>query len=164
MAGTIYHLAKELLGTVDQLIITDGEAGFRLFFVCRALLRLEISGRSRWARELPRVRREEAHRSAHVLGVEHQWFLNEKDDHFTLDAYEVLENSWNRKRVLESILERLRQGHYDSLSTFLKSDSSDYRKLEIRLSGLRVNRDLILRLGATDPTKSHVLTLNACAL
>jgi hypothetical protein len=29
VAGTVYRTSKELLGTVDQVIITDGEAGYR---------------------------------------------------------------------------------------------------------------------------------------
>src|ERR1700730_11119033 len=28
MTGTVYRIAKELSGTVDQLILTDGEAGY----------------------------------------------------------------------------------------------------------------------------------------
>jgi LmbE family N-acetylglucosaminyl deacetylase len=119
MAGTIYHLAKELLGTVDQLIITDGEAGFRYSSLAEGYYGLKLTDEADGRRELPRIRREEAHRSARVLGIEHQWFLNEKDEHFTLDANEVLENSWNRKRVLKSILERLRQGHYDYVFVLL---------------------------------------------
>jgi hypothetical protein len=110
MAGTIYHLAKELSGTVDQLIITDGEAGFRYSSLAERYYGLKLTDEADGRKELPRIRREEAHRSARVLGIEHQWFLNEKDDHFTLDADEVLKNSWNRKRVSKSILERLRQG------------------------------------------------------
>lgn len=113
MAGTIYHLAKELSGTVDQLIITDGEAGFRYSSLAEQYYGVKLTDEADGRRELPRIRREEAHRSARVLGIEHQWFLNEKDDRFTLDADEVLTRSWNRERVLKCILERLRQGHYD---------------------------------------------------
>jgi len=29
VAGTVYRISKELLGTVDQVVITDGEAGHR---------------------------------------------------------------------------------------------------------------------------------------
>jgi hypothetical protein len=29
VAGTVYRISKELFGTVDQVIITDGEAGYR---------------------------------------------------------------------------------------------------------------------------------------
>jgi hypothetical protein len=29
VAGTVYRISKELSGTVDQVIITDGEAGYR---------------------------------------------------------------------------------------------------------------------------------------
>jgi N-acetylglucosamine malate deacetylase 2 len=119
MAGTIYHLAKELSGTVDQLIITDGEAGFRYASLAERYYGLRLTDEADGRRELPRIRREEAHRSARVLGIDHQWFLNEKDDHFTVDADEVLKKSWDRAHVLKAILERLRQGHYDYVFVLL---------------------------------------------
>lgn len=119
MAGTIYHLAKELLGRVDQLIITDGEAGFHYSSLAERYYGLKLTDETDGRRELPRIRREEARRSARILGIDHQWFLNQKDDHFTLDADEVLQKSWNRQHVLRVILERLRQGHYDYVFVLL---------------------------------------------
>jgi N-acetylglucosamine malate deacetylase 2 len=119
MAGTIYHLAKELSGTVDQLIITDGEAGYRYSSLAERYYGLKLTDEADGRRQLPRIRREEAHRAARVLGIEHQWFLNEKDDYFTFDPDEVLTKSWDRKHVMKSILERLKQGHYDYVFVLL---------------------------------------------
>jgi N-acetylglucosamine malate deacetylase 2 len=119
MAGTIYHLAKELSGRIDQLIITDGEAGFHYSSLAERYYGLKLTDEADGRRELPRIRRKEARRSARILGIDHQWFLNQKDDHFTLDADEVLQKSWNHQHVLEVILERLRQGHYDYVFVLL---------------------------------------------
>lgn len=119
MAGTIYHLAKELSGRVDQLIITDGEAGFHYSSLAERYYGLKLTDEADGRRELPHIRREEARRSARVLGIDRQWFLNQKDDHFTLDAGEVLQKSWNRQHVFSVILERLRQGHYDYVFVLL---------------------------------------------
>ena len=119
MAGTIYHLAKELSGRVDQLIITDGEAGFRYSSLAERYYGLKLTSEADGRRELPRIRREEARRSARILGIGHQWFLNQKDDHFTVDADEVLRQSWNGDHVLKVIFARLRQGHYDYVFVLL---------------------------------------------
>ncbi len=119
MAGTVYRITKELSGRVNQLIITDGEAGYHYSSLAEQYYGVKLTNELDGRKQLPRIRREEARRAARILGIEHQWFLNEKDDHFTLDADEVLKNSWNRKRVLKSILERLRQGHYDYVFVLL---------------------------------------------
>ena len=119
MAGTIYHLAEELSGRVDQIIITDGEAGFRYSSLAERYYGMKLTDEVEGRRELPRIRREEAHHSAKVLGIEHQWFLNEKDDHFTLDACEVLKTCWNRDYVLNAIREHLRQRSYDYIFILL---------------------------------------------
>ena len=119
MAGTVYHLAKELSGRIDQLTITDGEAGFHYSSLAERYYGLKLTDEADGRKELPHIRREEARRSARILGIDHQWFLNQKDDHFTLDADEVLQKSWNRQHVLRVILERLRQGHYDYVFVLL---------------------------------------------
>ena len=119
MAGTVYHLAKELSGRIDQLIITDGEAGFHYSLLAERYYGLKLTDEADGRKELPHIRREEARRSARILGIDHQWFLNQKDDRFTLDADEVLQKSWNRQHVLSVILARLRQGHYDYVFVLL---------------------------------------------
>jgi N-acetylglucosamine malate deacetylase 2 len=124
MAGTVYHLAKELSDHVDQIIITDGEAGFRCSSLAERYYGLKLADEANGRRELPHIRREEARRSARVLGIEHQWFLNEKDDHFTLDADEVLKSCWNREHVLSAISEHLRKQSYDYVFILLPAPDS----------------------------------------
>lgn len=113
VAGTLYRITKELAGTVDQLIITDGEAGYRYSLLAEQYYGLALTNEAVGRNNLPRIRREEAKRAATVLGIRHQWFLNEKDDHFTLNGNEVLNKSWNRERVLHAIEQHLRSGSYD---------------------------------------------------
>jgi N-acetylglucosamine malate deacetylase 2 len=112
MAATVYRISKELSGTVDQLIITDGEAGYRYSSLAEQYYGVKLADETDGRKQLPRIRREEARRAARILGIEHQWFLNEKDEHFTLDAREVLEKSWNQEHVRKAIVQRLKQGHY----------------------------------------------------
>lgn len=112
MAGTVYRITKESSGRVDQLIISDGEAGYHYSSLAEQYYGVKLTDESDGRKQLPRIRREEARHAARILGIEHQWFLNEKDEHFTLDAREVLEKSWNEDRVRKNILQRLRRGHY----------------------------------------------------
>jgi N-acetylglucosamine malate deacetylase 2 len=100
VAGTVYRISKELFGTVDQVIITDGEAGYRYSSLATAYYGVDLTNESVGRARLPGIRREEARRAARILGIRHQWFLNEKDDRFTLDAAEFLHRIWHEERIL----------------------------------------------------------------
>jgi LmbE family N-acetylglucosaminyl deacetylase len=119
MAGTVYRLAKEMAATVDQLIVTDGEAGYRYSSLAGQYYGVDLTNENVGRARLPEIRREEARRAAKVLGIKHQWFLNQKDEHFTLDADEVLNKSWNKELVQQAIYERLHKGSYDFLVVLL---------------------------------------------
>lgn len=124
MAATVYHIAKELSGSVDQLIITDGEAGYRYSSLAEQFYGVKLADEADGRRQLPRIRREEAHRAARILGIEHQWFLNEKDERFTLDAPEVLEQCWHQDRIVKAIAQRLRLGRYTQVLVLLPTSET----------------------------------------
>ena len=124
VAGTLYRISKELSGTVDQLIITNGEGGYRYSTLADRYYGVNLTEESIGRARLPRIRREEARRAARILGIRHQWFLNEKDDHFTLDANEVLNGGWHTARVFENIERRLRKGHYDFVFVLLPTEQT----------------------------------------
>ena len=124
MAGTVYRISKELSGSVDQLIITNGEAGYHYSSLADRYYGVNLTNESVGRARLPRIRREEARRAARILGIQHQWFLNEKDDHFTLDADEVVNRTWHAERVFKNIQQRLRKGHYDFVLVLLPADET----------------------------------------
>jgi LmbE family N-acetylglucosaminyl deacetylase len=124
VAGTVYRISKELSGTVDQLIITKGEAGYHYASLADRYYGINLTNESVGRSRLPRIRREEARRAGRILGIQHQWFLNEKDDHFTLNADEILNGSWHTQRVFENIQRRLRKGHYDFVFVLLPADET----------------------------------------
>jgi N-acetylglucosamine malate deacetylase 2 len=123
MAGTIYRITKELSGTVDQVIITDGEAGYRYSYLAARYYGVDLTNEATGRARLPHIREEESRRAGRILGIEHQWFLNERDDHFTLNADEVLKG-WRTQRVLEQLGERLRKGHYDVVFVLLPAEDT----------------------------------------
>lgn len=118
MAGAIYRITQELSGAVDQVIITDGEAGYRYSYLASRYYGINLTDETTGRANLPRIREEEARRAGRILGIGHQWFLNERDDHFTLSADEALK-SWRTQRVLGELTERLRKGHYDLVFVLL---------------------------------------------
>jgi len=123
MAGTIYRITQELSGVVDQVIITDGEAGFRYSSLASRYYGVNLTNEKTGRAELPHIREEETRRAARILGISHQWFLNERDDHFTLSADEALK-SWRIQRVLGEVTERLRKGHYGLVFVLLPTEEA----------------------------------------
>ena len=124
VAGTIYRISKELFGTVDQVIITDGEAGYRYSSLAVPYYGIDPTNEAVGRARLPGIRKEEARRAGRILGIQHQWFLNEKDDHFTLDPGESLHRSWHEQRILRVLEQRLSKGHYDFVFVLLPSEQT----------------------------------------
>ena len=121
-ASTVYRISKELFGTVDQVIITDGEAGYRYSSLAVPYYGINLTNETVGKSRLPGIRKDEARRAGGILGIQHQWFLNEKDDRFTLDAGESLHRSWHEQRILRAQQQRLSKGHYDFVFVLLPSE------------------------------------------
>jgi N-acetylglucosamine malate deacetylase 2 len=124
VAGTVYRIGKELFGTVDQVIITDGEAGYRYSSLAVPYYGIDLTNEVIGRARLPGIRKEEARRAGRILGIRHQWFLNEKDDRFTLDAGVSLHHGWHEQRILDVLHHRLSKGHYDFVFVLLPSEQT----------------------------------------
>jgi LmbE family N-acetylglucosaminyl deacetylase len=124
VAGTVYRISKELFGTVDQVIITDGEAGYRYASLAVPYYGIDLTNGAVGRARLPGTRKEEARRTGRILGIRHHWFLNEKDDWFTLDASQSLHESRHGERILHLLQQRLRKGHYDFVFVLLPSEQT----------------------------------------
>ena len=91
---------------------------------------------------LPRIRQEEARRAARVLGIGHQWFLNEREDHFTLNVKEVLEKTWNTDRVENWLVQRLRKSRYDVVIVLLPTEDTQGEHKAASILALRAVEQL----------------------
>lgn len=118
LAGTVYRMAKELGGIVDQLIITDGEGGFRYSSLASSYYGVNLTDEAVGRANLPHIREQEARQAAKVLGIRNQWFLNQRDDHFTVDEKEAVAK-WDVPRVSAELINRLRNGKYDVVFVLL---------------------------------------------
>jgi LmbE family N-acetylglucosaminyl deacetylase len=124
MAGTIYRITNELSGVVDQVIISDGEGGFRYSSLAGRYYGADLASEPVGRALLPRIRRDEARRAARILGIQRQWFLNERDDHFTLNVEEVFQKSWRTDRVEQWLVQKLRKGRYDLVFVLLPTEDT----------------------------------------
>ncbi|MDW5264657.1 MULTISPECIES: PIG-L family deacetylase [Acidobacteriaceae] len=118
-AATVYRMAVQLKGTVDELVITNGEGGFHYSTLAEPFygetLTTEESGR----RELPAIRREETLRAGKILGIRDHFFLEQKDQAFTTDRDSGLKHLWDSTYIQQTIADLIRGQHYQYVFTIL---------------------------------------------
>ena len=123
-AATVYRLAQELNATVDQVVITNGEGGFRYSTLAEryygVALTDEKTGRSR----LPEIRKKETLAAGRILGIRHHHFLDQHDNRFSLDVGEAMDHVWNHEHIRKSLVGILRHERYDFIFTVLPRAST----------------------------------------
>lgn len=118
-AATTYRIAQELDGTVDQVIITNGEAGYRYSTLAEKYYREVLTEESAGRAKLPEIRREETLRAGKILGIRQHFFLEQKDSKFTLDPKDALIHSWDTQKVRDFLESLIEKGSYDFLFVLL---------------------------------------------
>jgi len=111
-AATVYTMAVELGGIVDELIITNGEGGFRYSTLAEPYYKKSLTIEAVGRKDLPAIRRKEAINAGKVLGIQKHFLLGQKDQRFTTDEEEGPNHEWNSALVTARIATLLRRGHY----------------------------------------------------
>ena len=120
-AATTYRMVRELGWAADQVIVTNGEAGYRYSALAEAVYGVALSRESDGRAKLPAIRKEEAVRAGKILGIRRHYFLDQKDSGFATDAASADSSNWDRARVLSAISELLVRERYDAVFTLLPS-------------------------------------------
>jgi LmbE family N-acetylglucosaminyl deacetylase len=115
-AATTYRLVRELGWTADQVVITNGEAGYRY-----AALAELVYGTKLTQENLPSIRREEVLRAGKLLGIRRHYFLDQRDLGFTSFAARADTSNWDRARISQFLSELLAKERYDAIFTLLPS-------------------------------------------
>jgi N-acetylglucosamine malate deacetylase 2 len=118
-AATIYRITHELAGVVDQVVITNGEAGFHYSLLAESVYGVALTNEEVGRAKLPQIRKAETLRAGKILGIRHHYFLDQKDARFTLDANEAFQGLWDRGYILTRLGELLESEHYDFIFTLL---------------------------------------------
>ncbi len=112
-AATVYRIAQELGGTVDQVVVTNGEGGFRYTQLAERFYGVSLADEQSRHAHLPDIRKSEVLRAGGILGIRRHYFLDQHDDGFTVDPRETMERLWERDRVLKFLSARLAAERYD---------------------------------------------------
>lgn len=115
-AGTLYKWTTHLDGSVDVLVITNGEGGFKYATLAERLYGVELTDEAIGRAHLPAIRQHEIVEAARVLAVRSVTFLAERDHRYTTDLDEVLgpdARVWDLARVRRELSAALRREPYD---------------------------------------------------
>lgn len=114
---TVYEITHNLGGTVDQVVITDGEGGYRYSLLAEPYYHARLTDEAVGRAMLPEIRKREALNAGKILGISNHFFLDEKDLRYTQDVDEVLNQHWRPGVVLPEVERRLGEGKYDFVLT-----------------------------------------------
>jgi LmbE family N-acetylglucosaminyl deacetylase len=117
-AATTYRIARELGGIVDQVVISNGEAGYRYSVLAEQVYGLRLTDETIGRANLPEIRKQESLAAGRILGIRQHHFLDQKDAAFTLSAEEAV-SAWDKQAVRGFISKLLREEGYGFVFTLL---------------------------------------------
>lgn len=117
-AATTYRIAKELGGTVDQLVITNGEGGYRYSLLANKIYNLDLTNEEVGRKYLPDIRKQELLNAGRILGVRDHFFLDQPDPGYTQDVQAAFA-AWDDELVKLDLSDLLARGHYDFIFALL---------------------------------------------
>jgi N-acetylglucosamine malate deacetylase 2 len=120
-SATVYEITHNIGGSVDQLIVTNGEGGYRYSLLAEGYYHEPLTTEAVGRAMLPDIRKREVLEAGDILGITAHYFLDQRDVRYTLDIDEVLTQHWNAPLVLEEVKHRLEVGKYDFIFTLFPS-------------------------------------------
>ncbi len=111
-AASVYRITRELNGIVDQVVITNGEAGYRYSSLAENYYNAHLTDEAIGRARLPEIRQRETLAAGRVLGIRHHHFLNQRDSKFTLDPEDAF-RLWNTEASTHWIANLMERERYD---------------------------------------------------
>jgi LmbE family N-acetylglucosaminyl deacetylase len=123
-AATTYRLVHELGWTADQVIVTDGESGYRYATLAEIFYHAGLMQAGDDRSRLAAIRKQEALRAGKILGIRQHYFLDQKDLGFDTDASSAATGNWDRQRVRAMLDDLLARERYDAVFTLLPTSET----------------------------------------
>ena len=118
-AATLYRLVRESGWIADQVVITNGEAGYRYSLLAETYYGVALTREADGRAHLPAIRKEEAARAGKILGIRRHYFLDQRDSGFDTESANADTSNWDRAGVLSRLQDLLATEHYDAVFTLL---------------------------------------------
>jgi LmbE family N-acetylglucosaminyl deacetylase len=123
-AATVYRLAQELNAVVDQVVITNGEGGYRYSALAEKYYGVALTDEAIGRARLPEIRKRETLAAGRILGIRNHYFLGQQDLRYTQDPGEAPARLWDMGFVRKALRELLTRERYDFVFTLLPRDST----------------------------------------
>ena len=118
-AATTYRLVRESGWIADQVIVTDGESGYRYAALAETYYGEALTKDGEGRAHLASIRKEEVQRAGKILGIRHHYFLDQKDLGFDTDASSAHTGNWDRDSIRSFLAGLLARERYDAIFTLL---------------------------------------------
>ena len=141
-AATIYKLTHDFGGTVDLCVITNGEAGYKYSTLAESYYKLKLTNEDTGRKYLPRIRHQELENAGTIIGLRKIFFLDQRDNRYTLDPHEVLDSNWNIPDVKTRLRRILTDERYDFVFVLLPTDSTHGHHKAATILALETVKDL----------------------
>jgi LmbE family N-acetylglucosaminyl deacetylase len=141
-AATVYKITHELKGTVDLLLVTNGEGGYKYSTLAESIYGLELTDEKVGREHLPRIRKMELMNAGKIIGIRNYFFLDQTDAHYTTDEREPLDTSWDVALVQKRMKEIMSKTRYDYVFCLLPDPGTHGGHKAATLLALRTVKDL----------------------
>ena len=139
-AAFVYRVTHELDGTVDQIVVTNGEGGNQYSSPAQAYYRSSTDDAA-WRRRLVRVRRRELIEAGRILGIRNHYFLGQTDTGLTLEPGDGF-RSWDTEWIRQNLVWLLQCEEYDLVILLLPTISTHGHHKTVAVLALEAIADL----------------------
>jgi LmbE family N-acetylglucosaminyl deacetylase len=118
-SAATYRLVREAGWIADQVVITNGESGYRYAALAETFYGVSFAPTNEGRAHLAEIRKKEARNAGKILGIRRHYFLDQKDLGFDADRADAVTENWDRpylRTFLSGLLDRER---YDAVFTLL---------------------------------------------
>jgi N-acetylglucosamine malate deacetylase 2 len=141
-AATTYRLVRESGWIADQVILTDGESGYRYAALAETYYGEALMKDGEGRAHLASIRKEEVQRAGKILGIRHHYFLDQKDLGFDTDASAAKTANWDRDSIRGFLAGLLAKERYDAIFTLLPTPGTHGHHREATILALEAVSNL----------------------
>ena len=156
-AAATYRLVRECGWAADQVVITNGESGYRYADLAQVFYGVSLEPTGEGRARLAEIRQREARHAGKILGIRRHYFLDQKDLGFDTDPASASIANWDRRRLHWFLSGLLSRENYDTIFTLLPTAQTHRHHRAATLlaleavAGLSAARPLIFGVAADDP-------------
>jgi N-acetylglucosamine malate deacetylase 2 len=118
-AAVTYQLVRECGWTADQIVITNGESGYRYATLAETFYGVSLASTHEGRANLSGIRKQEARNAGKILGIREHHFLDQQDLGFDANAASADSSNWDRPYVRRFLADALGREKYDAVFTLL---------------------------------------------